>query len=396
MIPRTVRRIATGFAGWLLPLGSSHAGAFAKRRRLGIGATVAYDLSMAAVAGTAPDFLRREPGWIYTKSWDLSRIIFSAVLVPMPFLFAYAAQRTGWISARQAIDGINIMVAALVGGPHLFSTFTLTFLDASFRRNHPVYTWLALLIPAGVVYLGVYHYTMLITFFFSWASLHVLHQVIYLSDCYRVKNGEADPLWSRAVDYGVILTGLYPIGMYKLSQRQFHVGGVLLPYPDWLLNLHLPEIAGVVFGTLMIAWIAKTVAESRQGRMSGPKTLLIAITSVVSFCLPMGSNLDILFQGYNTWHSFQYLFLLWLINRLRYQRGEIDNPFVRALARRRSMIPYYLCFLAATGVTVVVTFIVRALTPLAADQSYFVVILSTLLMHYYFDHFLFTRTEYVL
>ena len=31
--------------------------------------------------------------------------------------------------------------------------------------------------------------------------------------------------------------------------------------------------------------------------------------------VPMGSNLDVLFQGYNAWHSFQYLFLLWLINR---------------------------------------------------------------------------------
>lgn len=350
---------------------------------------------MAALA-QAPVLIQREPGWIYNKSWDLSRIILSAILVPMPFLFAWAAQRTGWISERQAIDVINIIVAALVGGPHLFSTFTVTFLDRSFRRSHPRYTWLSLMIPVAVIYLGVYQYTLLITFFFSWASLHVLHQIIYLSDCYRVKNGSRDPRWSRAVDYGVVLTGLYPIGMYKLSQRQFHVGGVLLPYPDWLRALHLPEAAGVLFGALLAVWIAKTVMEARQGRMSPPKTLLIGITSVVSFCLPMGSNLDILFQGYNTWHSFQYLFLMWLINRLRYQRGEIDNPFVRSIARRKSMIPYYLCFLGATGVTVVVTFIVRALTPLSADQSYFVVILSTLLMHYYFDHFLFTRTEYVL
>ena len=350
---------------------------------------------MAALAN-APVLIQPEPGWIYNKSWDLSRIILSAGFVPMPFLIAWAAQRTGWISARQAIDVINILVAGLVGGPHLFSTVTVTFLDRSFRRSHPLYTWLSLIIPVVVIYLGIYQYTLLITFFFSWASLHVLHQIIYLSDCYRAKNARPDPLWSRLVDYGVILTGLYPIGMYKLSQREFRVGGIVLPYPDWLQQLHLPEIAGVAFTLLMAAWVAKTIVESRQGRLSGPKTILIGITSAVSFCLPMGSNLDILFQGYNTWHSFQYLFLMWLINRLRYQRGEIDNPFVRSLAGRESMLPYYFCFLGATGVTVVITFIVRALTSLSADQSYFVVILSTLLMHYYFDHFLFTRTEYVL
>jgi hypothetical protein len=132
-----------------------------------------------------------------------------------------------------------------------------------------------------------------------------------------------------------------------------------------------------------------------ERRASVPKTLLIAITTIVSFCLPMGSNLDVLFQGYNTWHSFQYLFLLWLINRLREQRGEVASGFVRKLIRRDSMALYYLCFLAATGILVLLTLVVRAVTPLAADQSYFVVVLSVLLMHYYFDHFLFSQPKLI-
>ena len=32
---------------------------------------------------------------------------------------------------------------------------------------------------------------------------------------------------------------------------------------------------------------------------------------------------------------------------------------------------------------------------LAADQSYFVVVLSVLLMHYYFDHFLFSQPQLI-
>jgi len=109
----------------------------------------------------------------------------------------------------------------------------------------------------------------------------------------------------------------------------------------------------------------------------------------------MGSNLDVLFQGYNTWHSFQYLFLLWLINRLRDQRGEIENGFVRRLVRRDSMGAYYLCFLAATGFMVILTLIVRSATNLSPDRSYFVVVLSVLLMHYYFDHFLFAHPQMI-
>ncbi|HZT33628.1 MAG TPA: hypothetical protein VFA33_27310 [Bryobacteraceae bacterium] len=313
----------------------------------------------------------------------------------MPLLFAFAAQRSGWMSEQQAIDLINILVAALVGGPHLFSTITYTFLDRRFRQGHRVYAGLSLLLPVVVIYLGIFHYRVLITFFFSWASLHVLHQILYLTDCYRAQEARLEGRYSRAVDYGLILTGLYPIGLYKLSLRQFRVGGVVLPYPDWLRALHLPEVAGLLFASFLAAWIWKTTREWREGHMSVPKTLLIGVTTVVSFCLPLGSNLDVLFQGYNTWHSFQYLFLLWLINRLRYQRGEVDNPLVAWLVERRSMWPYYLCFLAATGVMVVLTLVVRSVTPLSADQSYFVVVLSTLLMHYYFDHFLFTRPAYL-
>jgi len=355
-----------------------------------------YDLAMAAYAGAAPLVSGREPGWIYKPSWDLPLLIFSAVvLVPLPFMMAWLAQVSGWMSPRQAIDVVNITVATLIGGPHLFSTITFTFLDGKFRARYPWYAWLAFLLPVGVIYFGIYQYTLLVTFFFSWASLHVLHQIIYLTDCYRQRSAWAEEKWSRYLDYGLILTGLYPIGLYKLSMRQFAVGGVLLPYPAWLRALPLPQVAGVVFSGFLALWLVKTVREFRQGRGSVPKTLLIGTTTVVSFCLPLGSNLDVLFQGYNTWHSFQYLFLLWLINRLRDQRGEIENGFVKRLVRRDNMAAYYACFLGATGVMVLLTLVVRAVTPLKADQSYFVVVLCVLLMHYYFDHFLFTHPQMI-
>jgi hypothetical protein len=357
--------------------------------------TVAYyRLNMAAYAGTRR-VCQRVPGWIYKPSWDLPLLILSAALVPLPFLVAWSAQLSGWLRPQQAIDLVNIAVAALVGGPHLFSTVTYTLLDGNFRARHGRYAAFAFLLPLAVVYLGIYQYRLLITLFFSWASLHVLHQIIYLTDCYRTRSGFAEREWSRYVDYGLILTGLYPVGLYKISLRQFHVGGVELPYPDWLQRFHLPVLAGMLFAVFLVSWISKTIQEFRQNRGSVPKTLLIAITTVVSFCLPLGSNLDVLFQGYNTWHSFQYLFLLWLINRLREERGEIGSGFLRNLVQRDSMVAYYLCFLVATGFLVLLTVAVRAFTRLSADQSYFVVVLSVLLMHYYFDHFLFSNPQLV-
>jgi hypothetical protein len=341
-----------------------------------------------------PSFvLQRESGWLYRRSWDLTFLIFSAVLVPLPFACAWLAQRVAGMPPARSIELINIAVAGLIGGPHLFSTFTLTLLNRPFLRRHPYYAASAAVIPLAVVYFGVYHYALLIQFFFAWASIHVLHQIIYLSDCYRLRQNPRDPLTSRLIDYGLILTGLYPLGIYKVAAGEFRVGGIALTYPEWARGLHLPELAGGIFGAFLIAWIVKTAQEWRTGRMSPPKTMLIGITTLVSFFLPMGSNLDVLFQGYNTWHSFQYLFLFWLLNRLRYLRGEIDNPFVRAAVRSGSMTPYYLSFLAATGVLVGITFLVRAVSGLTPDQSYFIVVLSLLLVHYYYDHYLFTGAE---
>src|SRR5271165_1261145 len=202
---------------------------------------------MAAVAGAPPLLTRRQPGWIYKPSWDLPLIIFSAILVPLPFLVAWLAQASGLLTLQKTVDFINIGVALLIGGPHLFSTVTFTFMDGRFRSRHRGYLALAFVVPVIVIYLGVNYYTALITFFFTWASIHVLHQVIYLSDCYRARSAWADQKWSRLVDYGLVLTGLYPIGMYKLSLKLFHVGGVVLPYPDFLRPLHLPVLAGVLF-----------------------------------------------------------------------------------------------------------------------------------------------------
>src|SRR5262245_60409127 len=162
---------------------------------------------MAAIASAPAAFPGRRSGWIYKPSWDLPVLILSAVLVPFPFLVAWLAQATGWMREQQAIDAINIAVATLIGGPHLFSTVTYTWLDRRFRDTHRSYTLLALGIPVLVVFTGVTNYQLLISFFFTWASLHVLHQVIYLTDCYRKRSGMAEPGWSRAVDYGLILTG---------------------------------------------------------------------------------------------------------------------------------------------------------------------------------------------
>jgi len=107
---------------------------------------------MAAIAASPGLLTERRPGWIYKASWDLPLLILSAVLVPLPILIAWAAEATGWMRPEKVIDVINITVAALVGGPHLFSTITYTLLDGRFRESHPRYAMMAVLLPVAVIY----------------------------------------------------------------------------------------------------------------------------------------------------------------------------------------------------------------------------------------------------
>ena len=49
---------------------------------------------------------------------------------------------------------------------------------------------------------------------------------------------------------------------------------------------------------------------------------------------PAPQNLDVAFQGLNTWHSFQYLAVVIFLNRLRQARGTIGSATVARFASR--------------------------------------------------------------
>jgi len=86
--------------------------------------------------------------------------------------------------------------------------------------------------------------------------------------------------------------------------------------------------AFALFGIFLVLWIGKNVRDYRQGNLLFPSVLLIGLTIVIGFTLPLFPNLDVAFQGFNCWHSFQYLALIWYLNLMRKERGELDNHFI--------------------------------------------------------------------
>jgi hypothetical protein len=370
--------------------------------------------TLPAPATAAPRISSKDM-WLVSPFYDLVFIIFSSVLLIVPHLFS---QLGGFSNVV-----VDLVVTAFIGGPHLFATYTMTFMEPHFRERYRRYTWGALLMPVIVVSLAIVNLTLLVTIFFFWASVHVIHQAAYIADSYRFKDprGRTPNLarWqlvSRVIDYGLLMTSLYPIATFKftgaplvifghnLSSHGFETGGRALLFPEFLKFEWLGPLAAAGFFFFLTAFIAKTAWEWRAGLLHVPKTLHMGLASLLFFVTPALPNLDVAFQGLNTWHSFQYLAVVLYLNQVRSERGLIGSQYVARVSSSGRRL-YWMCFLFTLGAAVAYLLVLGANVALGtfdgnfSEQHYFAfysVVLSALLIHYYFDHFLFLQVDDVI
>ena len=354
--------------------------------------------------------------WLISPGYDLLFIIFSSSLLIIPHLFS---QIGGFSNVA-----VDLAITALIGGPHLFATYTMTFMEPRFREKYRTYTWGALLMPVIVVTLAIVNLTLLVTIFFFWASIHVIHQAAYIADSYRFKDRRGRDrqelkrlqLGSRVIDYGLLFTSLYPIATFKftgtplvvfgrnVSSDGFETGGRALLFPEFLKFDWLGPLAATAFFTFLTLFIVKTAWEWRGGLFHGPKTLHMSLASVLFFVTPILPNLDVAFQGLNVWHSFQYLAVVLYLNRVRSERGLIGSQFVANVSKNGRNL-YLMCLLFTIGAGVAYLVVRLAVGALGAWENdpmqvhyfaFYSVVLSALLIHYYFDHFLFLQVDDVI
>jgi hypothetical protein len=358
--------------------------------------------------------------WLHSRKWDLAFITLSVILVAAPYsiylgmmklepLFRPVAKALGTDVAGFSRNLVNYTVALLIGGPHMYVTFTRTALDHGFSARHRRYLLSSLFIPVVVVTLAFLNLTLLLTVFFFWASIHVLHQIVYITELYNQKQKKrvSLSLVPRLTDYAVILTALYPLAAWKIATGNFKIGtndlgqvvGQFVPIGPWMVWL-----AGGAFGIALAAWIASNFVLWRQGTLHVPKTLFIGFTVIASFFVPALGNLDTAFQGMNVWHSFQYLALTWLLINLRQKRGELeDSPFVERLAKTGASRRYYGFAFVLTMGSVMLSALLFLLFRygmkqgfnLAFDRAYYIAVLSVLWVHYYLDHYLFVKPQVI-
>ncbi|MDZ4669582.1 MAG: hypothetical protein SH821_01825 [Phototrophicales bacterium] len=363
--------------------------------------------------------------WLRDKRWDLMFITASVIFVPLPYLF-YLFMSNNGMDGDVARNLVNGFVAIAIGGPHMMSTFLRTGLDNNFRQRYPMLIRSSIIVPIVVVSLAFLNLTLMLTVFFFWASIHVLHQVTYIVELYNHKEHHTIrkttlSLYSRAVDYAVILTCLFPIAALKISQGTFDIGtnDLTAVIPDFFQATWFFVLMSSIFTVALVAYLIKSVQEYRSGSLNIPKTIFIAFSVAVAFTMPMLENLDTAFQGLNTWHSFQYLAITFYIIKIKEEHGKLDGtaPLVKRFAKAtkdsRGLYLLSATMLIGSGVIFAVVFaLAHIITPNPAvlmvtdtitydqalgywrfDVAYYTAILSFLWIHYYHDHFLFTNFE---
>jgi hypothetical protein len=317
--------------------------------------------------------------WLVSPAFDLTFLIGNALIVPLVLVL---------VNLDVAGDLLDAGVTALVGGPHLFATFSASASNRTFRARHPWAVPSAVLIPMAVIWLALRHYQVLISLFLGVASVHVLQQSTYLSDLYRSRAKSNEGRWSRAVDLGVVFTSMYPIALYKIVRGELSMGGTRILAPSFLMNMTAVRVEWALFGFFLVAWIVKSWREIRSGRLHVPKTLLIALTVVLSFIVPGASDAEhtgLAFQAMNAWHSMQYLGLVYAIRYSR--RGDEHGPISARLSGLCGGKWFYLGNVAVTLLLFAAIKIYARYNPFGTTegQNYYIFVLSPLLIHYYLD-----------
>src|SRR4051812_5446497 len=86
--------------------------------------------------------LARPGNWLISPFYDLTFIILSSALILFPHLTFQLIGKNIYV---------DLIVTVLIGGPHLFATYTMTFMEPRFRTRYPRYTWGAFVLPPLIV-----------------------------------------------------------------------------------------------------------------------------------------------------------------------------------------------------------------------------------------------------
>ena len=418
--------------------------------------------AMTSIApGAQASVVSETPPLLRSATWDRFFVAGGAWLVPVPILAFYLFRTLGCPIAA-AEDLVTLLVMVPLGGPHVFATYTRTYLNPGFRRQDPWMFTLGLLVPVivigaavssaffDVVIAGSPPIRYVLTFFFFWAGVHIVHQHSYVASGYGTPRSKWDYL-----DYAVMLLAMYPMSLFRMSMLDrsdatmraadpdalatqivaavtgsqqaadeyvFRIGRVAPLLPEFLMHPALWIGVTVLFVVSLVLFACKSVCEMRTGTLVRHRFRLVLAMAVFGSLVPVLPNLDSAFQGLNAWHSFQYLGLAWLMNRRSEASGHIKSSLFASTMQEGRHWRFYRTALFATlgavGVVLAAAFVIASTSggefamfghdeplrdaagkqlyrPGAVLLAYYLLVFSVLLVHYLHDGVFFCRRRYL-
>ena len=104
-------------------------------------------MSATAIAYESPYEAMSNGKWIRDGKWDLTFISLSVVLVTVPYLTWLFLRDVLQIDSEASRQAVNLIIAIIIGGPHMYATFTRTALDQGFRHKYSGFVRSSIVIP---------------------------------------------------------------------------------------------------------------------------------------------------------------------------------------------------------------------------------------------------------
>ena len=240
----------------------------------------------------------------------------------------------------------------LLSFPHYASTFTFYFWDEN-RQRHAT-RWFAFFAGPLIIafcYWALVHYQVPRTIpnlLFVWNTWHVGRQSCGIISIYRHRAGVFDPAAKQATNFAILAANFAFAFANIDTHPQF--GPFLAdisPRATALLQAIL-----VVIAIVAVAAFAKSLwARMRSGKKPSATEMILVVTSIALF----HPYLWVRSSGMATAmmllpHYLQYLGIVWLLHRRRFQEAEGSAP-QRVLQRLSSNTPLLIAVLTGIGVS---------------------------------------------
>lgn len=346
----------------------------------------------------------RDRGWIRNGAYDWFFIIGSALVIVLVigFFAAIRPDSTNLLNQGNLTQLILLGIPLLLGGPHIFFSFIRVFRDPEFRMRFPRMVTIAPHAIGGlVIYLIFLDATqgyligkgpgtmILVNLIFFSAVVHGLSQLVHVALKYRKNLGEPMTWRGYFIDATLIFCG--PLGyiLHSVRAREFVFVGHRIT-PAFSVDVLIYGMGGL-FALAALGYVAEAAWLWRRRGIFNWKRFVIIVTANAAFVvLAEVREADISFQAYNAWHSIQAMGIMWAAANAKVRRGgKLLGGAAKLCAEGKFLLCYVYGVVFALAIGTAVVVLSGGMADLEVSPWYFVIAVSVLLIHHYFDYFLF-------